>query len=921
MISSTHHVMKTKNYILSNNYCVHESKSQYMNSNMGEHLNKFFTVIFILFTSIHLYSSGIKDASRAKTVNAVKLSSPLVFDGLLSESVYTQTPVTEFIQRDPNQGEPATEITHVWVTYDDSHIYFAGHLYDSQPDLIDASLMRRDNIVESDWMFIFIDPYFDRRTGYYFAVNAGGSLADGTLFNDSWDDNSWDGIWEAQTNIDESGWTFEMRIPFSQLRFKESEDMKWGVNFNRDIKRKSESSYFVMVPKEESGFVSHFAALEGLIGINPGQRFELLPYVVQKAQYLIHDSADPFYSGKQYKTSLGGDFNIGIGSNITLNGTINPDFGQVEVDPAVVNLTAFETFFEEKRPFFIEGSNIFYFGFGGANNNWGFNFGVPELFYSRRIGRLPQGSTPDYDYIDYPNETVILGAAKLTGKINESWSIGAISATTQRMFATLSADNKKFKEEIEPLTHYGVFRTRREFDEGRNAVGIMFTSVNRDLRTKALQNSLVDQAYSFGIDGWTTLDSNDTYVVNGSVIGSYVQGSGEAIVEKQLLPYRYLQRPDAFFMRLDSNLTSLSGYYARVMLNKQKGNFYINTALGIISPGFENNDIGFQWMADRINGHMVLGYRWYEPDNVFRSKQFYLSHFRTYNFDGDLITNGLFLLSRFQLLNYYTFELRAEYLFETFNPRLTRGGPMAKNPANFWIGYNARSDARKNFVVGFGGDYSKDEFESYSYEFELNFEWKPDTRINISFGPGYEKNYYRRQWINSFEDPFAAETYNKRYVFGTIDQETFAGNIRLNWTFTPQLSLQLFLQPLFSVGEFSEFKELARPRSNQFNYYDKSGSSIEYNPESDEYAVDPDGDGSAEKFYFTNPNFNFKSLRGNLVLRYEILPGSVFYLVWTHDKTNFDDPGQFKFGRDFANLWQSESNNIFMAKFSYWFDI
>ena len=448
----------------------------------------FYLFIISLFLQLFVLSATKNDSTES--IKSYRLTEPLMIDGVLNESVYENPAITKFIQKDPNEGDPITEKTEVWVSYDDDNIYFSGRFYDSKPDSIDVTLMRRDNIVESDWFFVSLDTYNDDRNGYFFAVNAGGSIADGTLYNDDWDDDSWDGIWESKTRVDDKGWYVEMRIPFTQLRFKESEKMVWGINLDRDIKRKHEMSFYVMVPKNESGYVSKFADLVGLDGIKPKQRFELLPYFVQRAQYLVHDENDPFYKSNQYKTTFGTDLKFSLGSNLNVDATFNPDFGQVEVDPAIINLSEFETFYQEKRPFFIEGSNIFTFGYGGANNNWGFNFSVPELIYSRRIGRHPQGNVTLDGYVDIPSETRILGAAKLTGKIDETWSVGALSSLTERTFATIQSSNGvNIEEQVEPLTHYGVFRTQKEFNSGKQAIGMIFTSVNRDLNTENLKKS------------------------------------------------------------------------------------------------------------------------------------------------------------------------------------------------------------------------------------------------------------------------------------------------------------------------------------------------------------------------------------------------------------------------------------------------
>lgn len=876
-----------------------------------------FLVVIIQFT---LYS--FPKADSTETVTSYRLGTPLVIDGILDEPEYNYPAVTRFIQKDPDEGQPASQNSEVWVFHDEHNIYFCGRFYDTDPDSIDLTLMRRDNVVESDWFFVYLDTYNDNRTGYFFAVNAGGSVADGTLFNDGWDDSSWDGIWESKTSVDKNGWYAEIRVPFSQLRFRESEKMVWGVNFNRDIRRRHEMSFYIMVPKNESGFVSRFADLVGLDGIKPKQRIEFLPYLVQKAQYLIHDENDPFYKSNQYKTTLGADLKFSLGSNFNIDATFNPDFGQVEVDPAVVNLSAFETFYEEKRPFFIEGANIFIFGFGGANNNWGFNFGVPELFYSRRIGRAPQGRVHRDGFVDFPQETRILGAAKFTGKIDETWSMGVLTSFTERTYALAqSFDGIRTEIQVEPLTHYGVFRSQKEFNSGKQALGIIFTSVNRDLKTTNLQNSLSEQAYTLGADGWTFLDDDETYVVTGSVIGSYTSGSRDYLLRLQKQPYRYMQRPDKTYMPLDSSRTSIAGYFSRLMLNKQKGNLYINSAIGLMSPGFEYNDLGSQWMADRINGHLVLGYRWFEPDGIFRRKNVNVAYSRTSDYEDNVSRGGFFVNGDGEFLNFWGISFNASYNFESVSTILTRGGPKLNVPANFSFGLDAYSDSRKVFQIRPSGGYWRNDIDSYEYYTSLQLIWKPDPGISLSLAPEYSVNYTSFQWVGNFADQSAVNTYNTRYVFADLTQKMLAANIRLNWIFTPTLSLQVYIQPLFAVGDYEKFKEIINPPSLDVLEYGNGNSTITFDKESNQYIVNPDNTSGTESFTFNNPDFNFKSLRGNLVLRWEVLPGSVFYFAWTNSRINFEDPGRFNLKNDFHNLIRTETNDIFLVKFSYWLDM
>jgi len=884
-------------------------------------MSKSFTIVllFIITTS---FVFGKTDSTSQRKMTAIKVKNESIkIDGLLNEDCWKTPPVNHFIQKTPDEGKGETEKTDVWVAYDADNIYVAAKLLDSKPDSIDESLARRDSWFDSDWFFVYLDPFNDKKTGYFFKVNAGGAFGDGLLFNDSWDTDSWDGIWEVKTSRDSTGWALEMKIPFSQLRFKQSDNMNWGINFKRIIKRNNESSYFVMVPKKESGFVSKFALLEGLTGIKPKQRFEVTPYLLQKAQYLRHDSGDPFYGSNQYKTSFGADIKLGIGSSLNLDATINPDFGQVEADPAVINLTAFESYFNEKRPFFIEGANTFEWGFGGSTSYSGFNFGIPELLYTRRIGRSPHGDISNYDYIDYPGETRILGAAKLTGKINDNTTIGAISAVTERTYATYDSSGIKTKTEVEPLTHYGVLRARTEFNEGGQALGFMLTSVNRDLPNNELKSDLAREAYVLGLDGWTFLDSDREYVVTGAFAGSYVAGTKDYLINLQEEPYRYYQRPGASYAALDSSRTSLKGTYGRIMLNKQKGNFYINAALGAISPGFENNDLGYQWMADRINGHFLVGYFWYDPDKIFREKSCMIAYAQSHDFDGNIISNFIWAKTSAQFLNYSGFSINGSYNFQTLSRSLTRGGPMAVQPAGYNFNIYAYTDSRKPADVSGNLSYNYDDGNSKDYYVGLVFAWKPNTLLRLSFEPNFEYYMNSAQWIDNFSDNLATNTYKTRYVFANMIQKTLDLGLHLNYTFNPKLTFQLYLQPYFSTGSFANYKELARPCSYNYNEYKNNGATTSYDKDNKEFHIDPDGKGPAESFEFDDPNFNFKSLKGTAVLRYEVRPGSVFYFVWSHNQTNDNNAGNFSLGRDFRNLLKSDGDNVIMVKFSYWFNI
>ena len=878
---------------------------------------KLFTVLFITFATTNIiFAKEIERKVRNQDLKifAIHLNKPITIDGKLTEDVWKKdTGVSNFIQRDPVEGVEPTRKTVVYVAYDNEAIYIGARMFDS-PDSIVSRLSRRDVDVTTDGFLAYLDPYNDKRSGFYFALSAAGTLYDGVLYNDDWSDNSWDGVWEGKVNIDKDGWTAEMRIPFSQLRFDDKKNNIWGINFKRIIARRNENDYLVYVPKNESGFVSHFAELKGLNNIHPSDKIEILPYITTRAEYSLHDPNNPFYDGSRYTPAAGVDLKMGLGSNLTLNATVNPDFGQVEIDPAVINLSDVETYFDEKRPFFVEGSTVFNFGYGGANSYWGFNWGGPNFFYSRRIGRPPQGSIPDNNFSDAPEGTHILGAAKLTGKVFNSWNIGVISALTQREFADYSVDGNKSSVEVEPLTYYGVVRGQKEINEGKQGIGFISTLTSRFFNNQSLRNDINKGAFTGGIDGWTFLDSSKTWVATGWLGMTNVAGSTERMIHIQQNSQHYFQRPDSKYLGVDSSATSLTGYAGRFYLNKQKGNVFVNTAFGFISPGFDVNDLGFMWRSDVINMHLGAGYFWDKPTSFYHYFELGGALFRSYNYDGDIIWQGIFHFGNITFPNYYNIWWNLAYNPQTVNNILTRGGPLSINTPGYEIDAGINSDSRKSWVVSISeGTYQKE--NSLSWNLSANLELKPSSNISFSIGPFYNFSKEFSQYIDVFDDPYATATFNKRYVFGEMNQKTVGANIRVNWTFTPKLSLQFYAQPLISTGNYTNIKELAHPKTYDFNVYQ------DIKLEDGTYTIDPDGQGPAQQMSFNDPNFNFMSLRGNAVLRWEYSPGSVVYLVWTQSRSESENIGDFQFSRSAGKLFDLHPDNIYMIKFTYWFNM
>jgi hypothetical protein len=875
-------------------------------------MNRVLLPVWILFT---FYTFGLCLTIEEPTdVVAVRAAEPITVDGKLSESIWQHThPVTDLHQSEPREGVAATEVSTIRLAYDDQALYVGATLTDSAPDSIVSRLGRRDSHVDADAFAVFIDPYHDHRSGYFFGMSVGGTRYDGVLYNDNHMDDTWDGVWEGRCRIEETGWTAEFRIPFSQLRFKKSTDHVWGINFYRKIHRKHEEDFLVFTPKAGSGFVSRFVHLTGIHDIPAARHLELLPYVRSKGEFIPVDAEHPFRDGSDFSGSAGLDLKYGLGSNLTLDLTLNPDFGQVEVDPAVVNLSDVETFYREKRPFFIEGESIFHFGKGGAREIWGFNWSNPRFFHSRRIGRRPQGDEPDHDYADIPDGTHILGAVKLTGKVGQGWNVGTVQALTRTERGHFSLDGESFDQTLEPLTYYGVMRAQKEINNGYRGVGVIGTLTDRRLDESALKPQFNNRSGVIGMDGWTFLNKNQSWVVSAWAGASQVQGSQKRILDLQTGSTHYFQRPDAGHVSVDSAATSLSGYAGRIGLVKQKGNVIFNSAVGAISPGFDINDLGYLRKTDVINMHVASGYQWTKPGRWTREVFLLGAVFQSMDFSGHTLWNGIFGLCWIQLPNYWGMQYRFAYNPESWDSRHTRGGPLTKQRAGREFGFEWYSDRRKPVVVELGSwGYHRTEDE-WRVGAETEIEWKPRANISLELEPELRWNREIAQWVDSFSDPAATHTYGNRYVFASMDQTELSASLRLNWTFSSNMSLQLYMQPLISHGDYHDFKELARPKS--YDYRDYTPDEIEKS--GDDYIVTPQG---GKRFEFGDPDFHVKSLRGNAVFRWEYRPGSTLYFVWTQNKLDDNYYQTFNLSRSARRFWSGTSENIFMVKLTYWWN-
>jgi len=834
-------------------------------------------------------------------------------DGRLDDAAWQRAqPISDFVQRDPNEGEPATERTEVRVLYDDGALYVGIRAYDSEPERIVGQLTRRDQFSPSDWVAVSIDSYYDRRTAFEFRVNPAGVERDMYRFDDTNGDDSWDAVWNVATRVDDRGWVAEFRIPFSQLRFSEAPQQIWGFNVERVIQRKNEVAQWKPIPKEGSGWVSEYGELAGIEGIEPPRRLEILPYVVTQQSFSPSQAGNPFQTGSDFMGNLGGDIRYGVTNSLTLNLTVNPDFGQVEADPSVVNLSAFETFFQEKRPFFLEGSNIFRYALNGSG-------GFEQLFYSRRIGRSPQGSADTRGgYSDEPTNTTIISAAKLSGKTADGWSVGVLDAVTAQEKATVIAgDGSRHQDVVEPLTNYGVARIQKDFREGRTAVGAIVTAVNRNLSDNL--GHLRSAAYTGGLDARTRFADGD-WEASGQVIGSYVRGSAEAISETQRSSARYFQRPDADHLDFDPARTSLFGTSGAASLRKIGGGHWrAGLRTQWVSPGFEANDLGFQRQADTWNNVGWLGYVQFQPGNLFRRYNVFFNSWFNQTFGGERTAAGLNVNGSFTLLNYWGGWGGVERQFESTNIRVLRGGPSMPNPSawNWWAGL--RSDDRKPVIFRAGTWHWMDTEDSNAGGYWADITFRPQANLQVTIGP--EWSWTNDDWlfVGSHE---ALGT--ERYLLGDLQQNTIRLTTRLNWTFTPDLSLQLYAQPFVSSGDYIAFREVVDPDAEAYadrlEELDQDRLRYEAPEESGDpgtYFVDLNRDG-VDDISFDDPNFNTKALRSTVVLRWEYLSGSTMFLVWSHSRSDFAPTGRFRPVADLGDLFGAEGSNIFSVKVNYY---
>lgn len=839
-------------------------------------------------------------------------------DGLMNDSCWNKVEWSgDFIQSQPYENKAPSQQTAFKIVFDDNNLYLFIRAYDSEPEKISRLISRRDNF-DGDMVSIQIDSYYDQQTAFSFTAMASGAKGDEAVTQDgnNWDE-SWNPVWYLKTSIDNKGWSAEMRIPFSQLRFGKKAEHIWGIQVMRHIFRLEERSTWQYIPKGSPGMVHLFGELHGIKNINPKKQIELLPYTVARMERFEKEEGNPFLDGKKSAISAGLDGKVAITNDLTLDFSINPDFGQVEADPSEVNLTAFESYFSERRPFFVEGKNIYQFE--PSNSIVIHNMGADNLFYSRRIGRYPHHSPElsDNEYADVPESTTILGAMKLSGKTKNGLSVGILESVTANENALIDNSGVRRKESVEPLTNYFVGRLQKDFDKGETVLGGIITAVNRDITNPALEY-LPAAAYTGGID-FSRKWKERTWYVSGNAEFSYLKGKEEAILNAQQSSARYFQRPDANYVSVDSSRTSLAGYGGTIKLGRNsKKKVQFETSLTVRSPGLEFNDIGYMRYSDVIHHGTWVAYYLREPFSIFNNFYLNTNYWMYWDFSGKRLSAFANTNFNSQFKNRWRINGNFTRIGENISTNLLRGGPSFIVPGGEEMNLNAMTDQSKKFSFNAGNYQGFGDVESYRNQaYWIGVEIKPVNALSISFSPEYIHLKNEMQYVGTMQMGNDA-----RYIFAALEQKTASFTFRLNYTFTPELSLEYYGQPFVSAGKYSVFKRTTNTMAGNFagRYQNFISGEISNNSEENTYSIDENLDGISD-YSFDNPDFNFRQFRSNLVVRWEYLPGSTLFLVWSQGRTNSSDMGSFSYGKDMRDLFGTQPHNVFLIKFSYWFSL
>jgi hypothetical protein len=880
----------------------------------------FLSGLFLLGTTKALAQGQVNHGPSAKQAVARRLTSSIAVDGRLDDAAWAAAPFfDDFQMKEPIQFGPPGDRTEIAFLYDEHALYIGVRAHSSNPDAIPRAITRRDQYGNSEHVVISLDPYLDRRTAYSFSVTAGGVRRDYYHAQDSEHDGrdfTYDPVWEGRSAVDSAGWTAEMRIPFSQLRFNDRPVQVWGLNINRWIPQRNEDNYWVVVPRDQAGYVSRFGTLTGIEQIEPRGQIELLPYAAAHANHRSRPEADnPFDQSWNSSGRLGADLKASLGPSLTLNATINPDFGQVEADPAELNLSAFETIFDERRPFFTQGRQYI----EGRVGNY---------FYSRRIGGQPRGRA-DGDFVDTPDNTTILGAAKITGRTPSGLQVGALAAVTDREFADVyhTVPDQFDRQEVEPTSLYGVLRLQQQFGASQSVAGFSFAGLQRYFDDASpLRERFTSRALAGGLD-YVLRFQGGRYELSGHAGLSRIEGDTAALNRIQRSSAHYFQRPDREIERYDPTRTSLTGYTISVRGDKNAGNWLWGIQANTESPEFETNDMGRLQSGDDLELSGDINYRMTDPGRVFRSWRLGVFAQTAWNYDWDRGETRVELFGNGQFANYLEADLELYHTLRSQSDHLTRGGPLMGTGRNAGVELRVNSNFAAPTQWSIEGEYAAGEYGALLRSLEAELQVRPSPKWSLSINPEWFRYNDPRQYVTTVEGG-GPETFGNRYIFATVDQSVLSVQFRFNYTFTPDLTLETYAEPFTASGHYSEYGELPAPGRRDLRLYGTDGTTI---AESGDQFLDVTDSRYGGSFQLPREDFNLFSLRTNAVLRWEWRRGSTLYLVWQQNRSAscdfFADPADCPTGRPpgslskpgfLGDVFGIPGDNFLAIKVSYW---
>lgn len=835
-------------------------------------------------------------ASQEKAYYATRTEIVPKIDGKLDDECWKQIGSWDggFIQQQPHQAKAPSQETEIKILYDNKYLYFAIICHDTEPDKMSPILGRRDEN-NGDVAGIAIDSYNDNQTAFEFNLTAAGQKIDLMHRGEyNWDFN-WDAVWDGKTSLGDSAWYAEMRVPFTQLRFSNEKEHVWGIHVWRWIHRLSEESQWKLIPIDAPAMVYIFGELKGIKDIPYKRNFELMPYV--KAKYVPENSSSENFGG-------GLDGKIGVTSDFTLDYTFNPDFGQVEADPSVLNLTSYETFREEKRPFFLEGKNILEYNTGTYD----------ELYYSRRIGDSPSYSpnVEDKDISEMPENNSIINALKLTGKNKNGLSLGLVNSMTAKENVLINTGSTEEEKTVEPFTNYFVGRVKQDLNNGSTVLGGIVTSTIRNIKDEHLE-FLPDNSIVGGLDvehNWL----NRKYFVSGKSFYSKVNGNETAISRLQRSSRHLYQRTDADHLEYDSDLTTLKGWGGDLSGGKRSGKLQIDAKLDWRSPGVDFNDVGYMRQADYVKQDFGILYQVNTPKGIFLNYFINLDQRHHWSYGGENLKDELDGHFSFRLKNYWKFNLDIDRTYNEIDTRQLRGGPSLRIDGNTSGEIFVQTNRSKDLYFFGGVDITRyDDQITKSNDYTFGFQWMISNRISISSRSNFVDEIDNSQYV------FQKVINDKReYVVGQIDRNTIFTTIRAEYFITPELSLQYYGSPYASTGKYLDYRNVEDSKSKNLDERYSLLKVVEN--EEDKFLYDDNGN-LYHDFKNWDPDFNFQEFSSNFVARWEYKTGSTVYFVWTNYRSNYEDGHDSSIASSLKGISKVEAQNAFMIKLSYWFSL